>query len=58
MYESTTFAPKWKLREHVIVFFLALLVIILTGVYINMIPFITRSEIMAIPFVSAFALTR
>ncbi|GAB1310099.1 Sterol uptake control protein 2 [Madurella fahalii] len=50
MYQSTTFNPKWKLWEHIIVFSLAILVIVLTGVYINMVPFITRSEIMAIPF--------
>lgn len=43
--------PKWKLRWHIVLFLLAVLVIILTGVYINMVPFITRPDIMAIPFV-------
>lgn len=44
--------PKWKLREHIIVLSLAILVIILTGVYIGVSPFVRRADIMAIPFVS------
>lgn len=52
MFRSSIFDPKWKLRGHIIVFLLAILVIILTGVYINLAAFITRAEIMAIPFVS------
>lgn len=45
--------PKWKLREHIIALALAILVIVLTGVYIGVSPFVRRADIMAIPFVSA-----
>ncbi|KAM0323191.1 hypothetical protein ACHAQA_009041 [Verticillium albo-atrum] len=39
-----------KLRLHIIEIVLIVIALILTGVYISMIPFITRSEIMIIPF--------
>lgn len=58
MGKSSIFDPIWKLREHVAVLLLAVLVIALTGVYIGMAPFVTRSEIMAIPFVSITYLAR
>lgn len=58
MGKSSIFDPTWKLREHIAVLLLAVLVIVLTGVYIGMVPFITRSEIMAIPFVSKTYLAR
>ncbi|KAK4149940.1 sterol uptake control protein 2 [Chaetomidium leptoderma] len=52
MHKSTAgiLDPKWKLRGHIIVLALAVLVIVLTGVYIGVSPFITRPDIMAIPF--------
>jgi hypothetical protein len=54
MYKSSTFFdPKWKLREHIAVFVLALLVLILTGVYINLAPRFGRADIMGIVYVSA-----
>ncbi|KAL2166317.1 hypothetical protein VTG60DRAFT_2949 [Thermothelomyces hinnuleus] len=42
--------PKWKLRDHILVLALAVLVIVLTGVYIGTSPFFTRPDIMAISF--------
>ncbi|KAK3291516.1 uncharacterized protein B0H64DRAFT_427091 [Chaetomium fimeti] len=42
--------PRWKLRGHIIVLFLAVLVIVLTGVYMSISAFFTRPDIMAIPF--------
>jgi hypothetical protein len=50
---STWFDPKWKLREHIVVFVLALLILILTGVYINLAPRWGRADIMGIVYVSA-----
>ena len=60
MHKSATgiLDPKWKLRGHIIVLVLAVLVIVLTGVYIGVSPFITRPDIMAIPFVSVPKLLR
>ncbi|KAK4033343.1 hypothetical protein C8A01DRAFT_19701 [Parachaetomium inaequale] len=42
--------PKWKHRWHITLLVLAVLVIILTGVYIGLAPFISRPDIMGIPF--------
>ncbi|KAH6842291.1 hypothetical protein B0I37DRAFT_392918 [Chaetomium sp. MPI-CAGE-AT-0009] len=48
--ETGLLAPKWKLRWHIIVAVLAVLVIVLTGIYMNISAFFTRQDIMAIPF--------
>jgi uncharacterized membrane protein YccF (DUF307 family) len=45
--------PKWKHRWHIALLVLAVLVIILTGVYIGLAAIISRPDIMGIPFVSA-----
>lgn len=58
MYKSSTlFNLKWKLREHLVVLFLVILLLILTGVYLSLAPFITRPDIMGIVYVSALAST-
>ncbi|KAL2259887.1 hypothetical protein VTK26DRAFT_6271 [Humicola hyalothermophila] len=47
---SVFWDPKWKLREHLAVLFLVIVVLILTGVYINVAPFVTRPDIMGIVY--------
>ncbi|KAL9947746.1 hypothetical protein D7B24_002452 [Verticillium nonalfalfae] len=44
------FEPHLKLRLHVAETVLIIIALILTGIYISMISFLTRSEIMIIPF--------
>lgn len=46
------FEPHLKLRLHIAETVLIIIALILTGIYISMISFITRSDIMIIPFVS------
>jgi hypothetical protein len=43
---------KWKLRGHIAMLVLVLLLLILTGVYMNLAPFVTRPDIMGIVYVS------
>ncbi|KAM0275037.1 hypothetical protein ACHAQH_007644 [Verticillium albo-atrum] len=42
--------PHLKLRLHIVEVVLIVIALILTGIYISMVSFITRSEIMIIPF--------
>ncbi|KAK4099181.1 hypothetical protein N658DRAFT_498536 [Parathielavia hyrcaniae] len=44
------FDLKWKLPEHLLVLGLVLLLLILTGVYMNLAPFYGRSDIMGIAY--------
>ncbi|PNH40381.1 hypothetical protein VD0004_g6590 [Verticillium dahliae] len=46
------FEPHLKLRLHIAETVLIIIALILTGIYISMISFVTRSDIMIIPFVS------
>ncbi|KAH6615684.1 hypothetical protein B0J18DRAFT_373009 [Chaetomium sp. MPI-SDFR-AT-0129] len=47
---STFVNPKWKLREHILLLFLVVLLLVLTGIYLNLAPFITRPDIMGIVY--------
>ncbi|KAK4143080.1 sterol uptake control protein 2 [Dichotomopilus funicola] len=50
MCQSTFFNPKWKLREHILLLFLVVLLLVLTGTYLNLAPFITPPDIMGIVY--------
>ncbi|KAK3305593.1 uncharacterized protein B0T15DRAFT_567482 [Chaetomium strumarium] len=47
---GTFFDLKWKLRGHIVMLFLVLLLLVLTGVYMNLAPFVTRPDIMGIVY--------
>lgn len=52
---STFFDQKWKIREQLVALVLILLLLILTGLYMNLAPIVTRSDIMGIVYVSLAA---
>ncbi|KAK4118846.1 hypothetical protein N657DRAFT_582838 [Parathielavia appendiculata] len=47
---SGMFDLKWKLRDHISVLVLVIVLLILTGVYMNLAPFVTRPDIMGIVY--------